>query len=146
MMSAMYCTLQNLIDRYGAALLIQLTDRSAIGTGEIDSGLVDRAIAEAGEMIDGYLAPRYALPLAQVPGMICVLAQQLAIWSLHVATPEDKIGKDYDRALATLRDISRGVIGIPNAEGLAPAASETTGVWTTDRERPFTEETMRGFI
>src|SRR5690606_6605607 len=45
-------------------LLVALTDRAEVATGEIDQDVVDRALADTDAMIDGYIAARYALPLA----------------------------------------------------------------------------------
>src|SRR6185437_2202042 len=42
-----YCVLQDLIDRFGNELLVQLTDRSNIPATTIDETVVDRAIGDA---------------------------------------------------------------------------------------------------
>jgi phage gp36-like protein len=140
-----YATLQQLIDRFGEAMLIALTDRGPVEQGAIDTAVVDRAALDADAMINGYLAGRYQ-PLVTVPALIADIASAIMIWKLHITTPEDKIKADYDAALRTLRDIASGLIRIPDAAGLEPASSGASGVVVTDRDRPFSADNMTGFI
>lgn len=139
-----YATLDHLTDRYGADLLVQLTDRGAVATGLIDSAVVDRALEDTDRFIDGFLG-RYTLPLTAVPGLLTDLAQALAIWKLHRFKPDEKIELDYKEALRALRDISAGVITLAVA-GVEPAGTGNTGARLTDRERPLTAENLKGFI
>lgn len=140
-----YATQTQLIERFGAAMLVNLTDRAAVATGVIDTDVIDRALADTDAMIDGYLAPRYILPLAAVPSLVTDLALQIAIYKLHVTEADPKITKDYDAALKLLRDIGTGAVRIP-AAGVEPAGASANGVVFTDRERPFTASDMTGFI
>ncbi|MDE2595956.1 MAG: DUF1320 domain-containing protein [Sphingomonadales bacterium] len=140
-----YATLQPLIDRHGEQLLLQLTDRAVPPQGAIDTGVVDQALANTDAVIDGYLAGRYVLPLAAVPPLLADLALAIAIYKLHVYSPEAKIADDYKAAMAELDKIASGKIRLPLA-GVEPAASGSTGVETIDRDRPLTPENLRGFI
>lgn len=140
-----YATLTDLIDRYGEAMLIGLTDRGAAPTGAVVTSVVDAALADADAVIDGYLLTRYALPLSTVPDLIVTLAEAIAIYTLHTYEPDPKITKDYEAAIRSLRDISGGVIRLQVA-GSEPADVGGTGVQITDRERPLTAENMKGFI
>lgn len=141
-----YCTLDNLNDRFGPATIIALTDRADVATGEVDLDVLNRAIAEADAMIDGYLAARYALPLAATPPLLTTLSMDITMWRLHLGEPSAKVKADYDAALRSLRDIGTGAIRIPEATGLEPAAPGTSGVVVTDRERPFDADNMKGWI
>ena len=76
-------TLQQLTDRYGARMLVAITDRAESPTGLVDPEVVARTLADTDAMIDGYLAVRYRLPLASVPALVTDLAQMIAIWKLH---------------------------------------------------------------
>ena len=140
-----YTTLSQLTDRFGAALLIALTDRGPVATGLVVQAPVDRAIADTAAVIDGYLAARYALPLVTVPALVGDLAQVIAIYKLHPYAPDPKIDADYKEAMRTLREIATGSVRIPVA-GLDPVGTGTSGAMITDRERPLTEATMKGFI
>ena len=140
-----YTTTAELSDRYGQRMLVQLTDRASPPVGAIDQAVIDREIANAGAVIDGYLAGRYALPLAETPPLLADLAQAIAIYKLHPATPEAKIKDDYDTALRQLQAIASGMIKLAVA-GIEAAGSGSAGVEVVDRERPFTPENLVGFI
>lgn len=140
-----YCTLQQLSDRYGPSMLVALTDRGAVATGAIDDAIVSRALADTDAMIDGYLAGRYVLPLAEVPALLTDLAQVIAIWKLHPSATDPKIKDDYEHALRSLREIGQGVIKLQVA-GVETAGTGGSGARITDRARPFTETNMKGFI
>lgn len=141
-----YCTLDQLIDRYGRDMIVALTDRAPVPTGDVDTAVVDRAIAGADAVIDGYIGARYVLPLAAVPALIAEIAQAITLWKLHLTEPNPKVKADHDAALRQLSDISRGTIRIPDATGIEPAAAGAEGVLVVDRDRDFTAETMKGFI
>jgi len=140
-----YATQAQLIDRFGEDFLIRLTDRAEPATGAIDANVVARAIADTDAMIDGYIAGRYALPLAENPPLVIDLAQVIAIYKLHVYEPDQKIRADYEDAMRQLREIAGGTIKLPVA-GLDPEGAGGTGVRVTDRERPMTEDNLKGFI
>ena len=140
-----YTTLQNLTDRFGERLLVDLTDRAELATGVVDTDVVDQAIADTDAMIDGYVARRYALPMATVPPLIASLALDIAIYKLHVFDPSDKIANDYKAAMKSLEGISGGSIRLPIAGAEAPG-SGTSGARVTDRDRPMTAENLKTFI
>ncbi len=140
-----YITQTTLTDRFGARMLVALTDRGEVATGEVDAGVVARALADTDAVIDGYLAARYALPLTEVPALIADIAGAIAIWKLHIAAADPKIESDYKDALRMLRDIATGAVRLSVA-GAEPSVSGGTGVRITDRERPLTEANLKGFI
>lgn len=140
----MYCTQANLVDRFGTKMLLDLTDRAVPKSGVIDAAVVTKAITDAGAEIDGYLAARYALPLAATPDVITDLAQRIAIYKLHVVNVSAKIADDYKLALAALSNISKGVIKLDVA-GIEPAASSANGVYVQQGGTRLTHESMKGF-
>jgi phage gp36-like protein len=140
-----YATQQQLTDRYGLAMLVALTDRGEEATGTIDPAVLTRVLADTDAMIDGYLMARYALPLSTVPPLVTDLAQVIAIWKLHTSEPDPKIKADYDAAMRQLADVSKGILRLPVA-GIEPPTSGASGARITDRERPFTEANMKGWI
>lgn len=140
-----YATLADLTDRYGAALLVALTDRADPPAGAIDGAVVARALADTDALIDGHLAGRYALPLAEVPPLLRDVALAVAIWKLHTYAPDPKIEADYRDALRLLRDVAAGAVRLPVA-GAEPAGTGASGARATDRDRPLTAETLRGFV
>lgn len=141
-----YATLASLTDRYGAQMLVALTDRADVPTGIVDAGVVARALAEADALVDGYLAGLYSLPLMTVPPILPPLAEAIAIYTLHITEPEAKVKADYEAAMKRLSEIAKGVIKLKDAAGIEPAAPGASGVQITDRERAFTPDSMKGFI
>ena len=74
-----YATQNDLIDRVGERLLVDLTDREDARTNSIDADAVAQALAHADAEIDGYLVDRYVLPLTEVPPTVIDIACILAI-------------------------------------------------------------------
>jgi phage gp36-like protein len=140
-----YATLPQLIDRYGEPMLIELTDREDPPTEAIVAAVVDRALADTDAMIDGYLAGRYALPLAETPTLLTDLALQIALYKLHRNVASEKVQRDHDAAVRTLRDIASGAVRLSVA-GLEPAGSDAGAVRTNEPDRRLTPGSMRGFI
>lgn len=140
-----YATQAQLVERYGQSMLLDLTDRAEPPAGAIDPAVVDRALADTDALIDGYLKGRYALPLASTPPLLRDLALSIAVYKLHRNVASEKIRQDYEDAMRSLREIASGAVRLDVA-GTEPAGSGATGVRTNDRERPFTEDNLKGFV
>ena len=140
-----YVTLAQLIDRVGEEMLISLTDRGVDALGVIDTNVVARALAETDALIDGYLAGRYALPLSTTETLLVGVAGDIAIYKLHRYEAPEKVQADYNMAIKTLISLSTGTIKL-TAAGVEAPSTGTTGVQITDRDRPFTEDNLKGFI
>lgn len=140
-----YATQANLVERFGEAMLIALTDRAVVATGAVDAAVIARALTDTDALIDGYLATRYVLPLSEMPPLVLDLALQIAIYKLHINAPDEKISEDYKTALKMLEKIGNGAMRI-QAAGVEPTSSNAQGVQIVDRERPFTAANMKGFI
>jgi len=97
-----YATLAALTERYGESVLIQLTDRTGVGT--VDAAVVGRACADADSEVDSYLGVRYAVPLAQAAAVVVRLACDIAYYRLHTdLTEEHPAVRGYQDALRLLR-------------------------------------------
>lgn len=140
-----YTSLDHLARRFGSALLVQLTDRGEVGTGNVEADVVDQALGDTDAVIDAALGVRYRLPLAAVPALVADLALSIAIYKLHVFEPGQKVKDDYAQALKDLRDLADGRKKLDVA-GIEPETSGIGGVITSDRERMFTNDSLRGFI
>ncbi|WP_300439400.1 DUF1320 domain-containing protein [uncultured Mameliella sp.] len=140
-----YCTQDDLEQRYGTQLLVDLTDRGELATGAIDADTVTRAISEADALIDGYVKGRYRLPFAVTPDPIPKISREIAIYTLHVYEPNEKIVRDYSQAIKTLQEIAKGNV-ILDADGVTPSETGAGGVRVNDRDRPFTADNLKGFI
>lgn len=140
-----YTSLIDLTARFGENMLVHLTDRGDVATDAIDTDVIDQALKDADAMIDGYVGVRYALPMAETPPLIGSLALAIGIYNLHTASPDPKIEEDYKAAIRTLRDISSGAVRLSIAGAGAPDTG-SSGARLTDRSRPLTEDTLKGFI
>lgn len=130
-----YITQSDLVDRYGSGRLQQLTDRDGTA-GAIVDAVIDRAIADVGAVIDGYLAARYALPVATVPPLLATLAGDLVLYRLYGETVPERVAADRKDALQTLRDISAGTVRLPLAApdtGEAPSSGDSVQFAPGDR-------------
>ena len=144
-----YATVQNLIDRFGEAELIQLTDPDA--QAAVQTARVQRALDDAQALADGYLGRVFALPLAgctkpdpqpgtpqataQVPPpqltrIVCDVARYYLYDDL---APEAEVHRRFKNASAELQAIADGkaVLGCPwggapgQPAGAGPVAGET---------------------
>lgn len=140
----MYCSQTDLEQRYSVKMLTDLTDRAFPRSNVIDSAVVDRAIADASAEIDGYLAVRYALPLAATPAFVNDLAMRMAIYKLHAASVSEKIKDDYTLALRSLRDISSGIMKLDLA-GAEPVASTGNEVIFSSPAPRLSHDSLKGF-
>lgn len=140
-----YTTQADLEERYGTQFLVELTDRGEVATGVIDADVVTRAIAEAEALINGYLANKYALPLAEVPALIATLTRQIAIYTLHVYEPNEKIRRDYEMAIRQLQDIARGTVTLDIA-GVTPEQTDGGGAQVDETVSVGLKSDMSGFI
>lgn len=141
-----YASLQQLTDRYGADMLVALTDRAVPSTGLVDAAVVARALADTDALIDGHLMARYLLPLAPAaPPLVVDLALAIAIHKLHRETVSDKIAADHKDALRMLGQIAGGSVRL-DVLGVEPAASGSGSVRMTETCRPLTADSMKGFI
>jgi len=140
-----YATAQQLEDKFGNRMLVDLTDRSDPPAGVIDTDVLDRTLEDTDAMIDGYIADRYVLPMTVVPPLVVDLALTISIYKLHTFSPDPKIIDDYKMAVRSLEMIGKGTIRLPVA-GVEPKGTGGGGARMTDRERPLSDETMKGFI
>lgn len=116
-----YCTVQNLVDRFGAAELIQRTDRT--GTGAIDTAVLNEAIADADAEIDAYLTA-YPLPLTTIPANLERMACDIARYYIFGDGTIEQVKTRYDSAINYLKLVAKGVISIaPDASGTVVATS-----------------------
>lgn len=140
-----YATQDQLVERFGERMLVELSDRGDVATGAIDAGMVARALADTDAAINAALAKRYRLPMATTPSLVVDLALTIAIYKLHRFDAPTKIADDYKQALATLRQLGTGEQQL-DVEGVEPATSGAGGVVTSDRPRDLTPGNLTGFI
>ena len=117
---------------------------------ELVAPLIDEAIADADGEIDGYLAKRYAVPLAPVPKVINKFSKDIAVYNLFSrigideGTGEKTYLNRYNAAVKFLTLVAEGKVSIgADADG-DPAAAAAIGFTVKSNPRLFSRGQMRG--
>jgi phage gp36-like protein len=143
-----YCTQSDLLKIIPEQDLVQLTD-DTVPAAEINDDNVDKAISDAGELIDGYLRDRYSLPLAPVPGLIGTLAADIAVYRLYARRAKldvpEGVTERYKGAIKLLEQIQKGAIALGAGSVATPESDSSESVSFTSQDRIFTRNTMKGF-
>jgi phage gp36-like protein len=139
----MYCSLNDLVSRFDLDELIQLTDSS--GTGIIDAQVVDAAIKDASDTIDGYVAGRYPLPLAVVPSALTRICANIARYNLYDQSVTQVVQNNYNDALKFLTEVARGGIRLGLSVDNEPAETDSVIVMESGGS-VFNRNDSKGFI
>lgn len=118
---------------------------------ELVAPIIDAAIADADGEIDGYLAKRYAVPLAPVPKVINKFSKDIAVYNLFSRIGIDE-GTDqktylnrYNAAVKFLTLVAEGKVNIGTGEGGGdPASAAATGFAAKSNPRLFSRGSMKG--
>jgi phage gp36-like protein len=138
-----YAVTADLETRFGAVEILQLADRD--GSGVSDPGVVDAAIAAATVEIDGYLAVKYALPLAAIPPLVTQLACDIARYRLWKDRASPLVRQNYDDAVDQLKRLSSGAMRLTDVAGLEPAAGGAASVRVTTRPKIFDDTSLASY-
>lgn len=130
-----YCTLQDLLDRFGTD---ELAEVAPDGAGGIDADKVEGACNDAAGEVDGYAASAgYSVPLASPPRTVTVFAADIARYRLHDDHASETIANRYQEAVRFLRAVAGGQVklgatspsagGVSTAEVVQPARKRFNG-------------------
>ena len=138
-----YATLTDLIERAGAKEIGQIADRDRDGVPDPD--VIESALQDADNLINGYVSTKYALPLPFVPDLIRTWAISIARYFLHRNGAPDHVVRDFDWAEAKLKDVAGGKMSLafPVDEEQPTAASGQ--VMATHPEKVFTPSKLKGW-
>lgn len=114
-----YASLSDLINRAGAEEIRQIADRDRDGTP--DATVVDAALADADDLINGYVRTKYTLPLAATPPILRTWATSIARHILHRNGAPEHVTADYKDAVNGLKDVARGMVALPDVSGTEPS-------------------------
>lgn len=131
-----YITKAQMILEFGEPELIQLTNRTGTGT-VIDDDVLDQAMLNAEGEVDSYIGTRYELPLPSVPTILTAFTCDIARYRLYDDQSTDEVLRRYERAIAWLRDIAKGVVGL--GIKLPDIAPVDACAITSSREQVFTD-------
>lgn len=142
-----YCTIEDIETQTSPPTLIQLT--SDDGQEEVDRVVAQEAILYSSTLIDGYLRGRYTLPLDTHFPLLRILAIDLSIYRLYTRRMRNEmpevIENNYKNAIATLRDIQKGVITLQSENDSLETASFNAEEYKTNKDiidRLFSKERM----
>ena len=125
----MYITRTDLTDAISLFELAQLSNDDPRGSlTEPNWDIVDKAIAYACELADGYLMGRYVLPLSPVPTMLRLWCTDLARYWLHKrrfngADFPKELQAAYDDAMKLLKEVQAGKLHL-GLRGIADATEK----------------------
>lgn len=127
-----YATQQQMIDRFGEADLIRLTDRADPPLDALDATVLQRAQEDAKALIDSYVSARYALPLPSVPLVLVRCECDLAFAQLHGSNIPEAVSKQSSQWLAFLTNVSKGLVSLgPDASNNVPSSEGSVLVSST---------------
>ena len=142
-----YCTIEDIETHTSTPTLIQLTADD--GQEEVDRVVAQEATLYSSTLIDGYLRGRYTLPLDTHFPLLRILAIDLSIYRLYTRRMRNEmpevIENNYKNAIATLRDIQKGVITLQSENDSLETASFNAAEYKTNKDiidRLFSKERM----
>ena len=142
-----YASYDDLVTRFGEVTLAQLTCKGGALGKVPDKAVIEAALIDATETIDGYAAARYRTPLSPVPAPVRRWCADMALYYLYAGTGKvpDAVRKAFEDALAGLKDMARGVI-VFQAEGVPTVNADASGgVRLEVPGRTFTPQSLKGF-
>ena len=111
---------------------------------------INKAISDAGELIDGYISTRYQVPMTAVPSLVKTIALDVVLYKLYMrrkkkAVPE-MVQKAYDNSVKLLRDIQANRIAIgATPTGQTAQTASTDGASFVANDRVFSRDNLRDF-
>ncbi len=138
----MYATLEDMIARFGEEEMNSLCPSE---NGEINKETAVAALKDAEELINSYLAAKYALPLSVAPACLVRACANVARYLLYTEVIPEALEKQYEKDIAFLKDIARGVVVLSVAEtGQSPSQADDV-VYHGSAPRLFSHRQLKGF-
>lgn len=112
--------------------LIALTDDENLGW--VDEERINAALETASGTIDGYLASRYTLPLAETPPILTKICVDLTGYLLHVRRNQvsELWQKQSENATRFLEQVSKGFLSLGSADPAGTGDKESLQVSAPD--------------
>lgn len=112
----------------------------------------DRAVADASELVDSYLAAipgrTFALPLTVPPAKIVGVTADLARFELWAQRASEEVIRRRDQAMEYLKDLvaGRAVLSVEETTPPDPVVSPVGRVGFRNNCRTFTDRTLAPFV
>ena len=104
-----YCAEADILAYLTSAELAQLADLN--GDGSADAAVVARACTDASNAIDGYISPRYTVPIpGTTPDLLKTISVRWAIYLLQLARQSvtEDTRKQHDDDISFLKLVGKG--------------------------------------
>ena len=135
-----YATQDDIVDRYGEDMLFSLANRD--GDDNLDNKAIEKALCDATDEMDSYLAVRYALPLEQIPTQLKRLCVDIALYRLSPDHGTEERRNRYEDAIAMLGKLASGKAILPgmqaSSSGSQPDLAQKTEMSVSTAHRIFT--------
>lgn len=107
--------------------------------------VIERALADADDTINGYLSGRYAMPLSTVPSVLSRVACEMARFYLYDDQVTDLVKDRHASNLKWLAEVAKGTVslGVDAASGAQPLSGSAaeivsnTPVWKRSQSGGF---------
>lgn len=96
------------------------TDEVTVLEQTVGTGGVERALQDAAEEADSYVAVRYTVPLPSVPAPLKVAVCDIARFRLYKDRPTEEVKYRYEQAVKWLKSVARGEAILTFTPGLTP--------------------------
>ena len=132
---APYLSIGDFVERFGFDEVVAMTD--ATGAGRIDRPLLTRALADAQAIAEGYLAGRYALPLASVPPLVALAIADIARARLYPRGAPEGVAGNAAASTKLLQSIQAGTMPLAITGASAPEAPSDAPVVSIPGRRAY---------
>lgn len=137
-----YATLADLIAAFGEQEMLDLTDRDEDGVA--DAAVLASAQARAQSVIDGYLAGRYALPLAApYPAALSGADADIQRYLLYDNEAPDRVKEAFGWAMNWLKDVASGKVALDLPAPVTGSYGGAAGYLAP--ERVWSADALAGF-
>jgi phage gp36-like protein len=142
-----YASVSDMTARFGETQILRLSNPEDRVTEVIDNVRVDRHLADATEVINGYIRGRYAVPLVSPPADIVRATCIIALHDLaqgERTSPTEEMEKNYKSIITWLEQIAKELINIDAPAAVSANPNPGSGARMSDRQPVFTHDSLRG--
>jgi len=139
-----YSTPQRIINRFGMAEMITLSNQGTPGIRELNLVALNAALESATSEINGYLG-RYTLPFLDTPQILIDISEDLARYKMDDGRREP-IRNRYLERISFLRDLAKGItsLGLSSVDGM-PSDSPASTIQSTNGPPIFSRQSLDRF-
>ncbi|NNG44975.1 DUF1320 domain-containing protein [Pseudoalteromonas sp. NEC-BIFX-2020_002] len=140
-----YATITAMQQRFGERDLIYLSEREDTPADVINTAIIEQAINDASDVINGYLAGRYELPLVTVPNLLEQFCCDIARYKLGTNDVPEHVETRYKDAIKFLMSVAKGELSI-GVDALGQDAKVQDTATIQSAGSVFAREKTKGFI